>query len=371
MPMSKRPWVSTERLCASHAAAAGWRSGLASTNVPTRSGRHRGRDRQRGERREQLQRRRHEQRWSGQIGMRLTSATATPRGPLRRGDDPEPERSGQRMPSLLRSTRDDPVGLAEAFVLLGRGDAQRGEVLVEAAGRADDQQPGRPVDAVERVRDGAREEDERAGRRREAVAAALDRQAPVEQVEALVLVEVGVPRRPAVDGGLDQRQASAGRSDGRPSPRRRGRAARPRARSRNRGSCAPPRDQRASDHRVAGGQGRRARRERGEGGRTQPASGNCRSACPSRIASATPTDADAVPTTASCRRGRGPCGGQQAAPEQHQAVHADGVRQDQVAARGLRPQQQVLGSERRRRRSKVAARAAGPTRSGPGRPRCC
>ena len=38
MPMSKRPWVSTERLCASHAACRGVRSGLASTNVPTRTG---------------------------------------------------------------------------------------------------------------------------------------------------------------------------------------------------------------------------------------------------------------------------------------------------------------------------------------------
>src|SRR5215831_18438564 len=89
------------------------------------------------------------------------------------------------------------------------------EVPLQPAGRDDEQPAGGAADAPERVRPLAGEEHERTRRRLELLAVAFDLQQAGEQVDALVLAGVRVPRRAAddregEDGELTAGGASAG-----------------------------------------------------------------------------------------------------------------------------------------------------------------
>jgi hypothetical protein len=71
------------------------------------------------------------------------------------------------------------------------------EIVLDAAGRRDQQQPGGSVGGLEAMRAPARHEDETAGQRRKAIIATNHRQLSFEHLERLVLVIVDVQRRSA------------------------------------------------------------------------------------------------------------------------------------------------------------------------------
>ena len=84
------------------------------------------------------------------------------------------------------------------------------EVVFDAAGNGDEEQPGGLIGGSEPVRAAAGQEHEAASQGVEGVVTAPDGQFAAEHVEALVFPVMDVQRRPGPDPGLKDAQGSAG-----------------------------------------------------------------------------------------------------------------------------------------------------------------
>lgn len=133
----------------------------------------------------------------------LAPAAGMCRGPVKPGMGGSGGSSGDHADAV------SPTDLVP-FVIGGRA-VDRGEVVLDAAGRDDQQQPRGPSRCPEPVRAPAGQEDETACPGVEEFAAAVDRQLAVQDVEALVFAVMDMQWRPGLDAGLKDAQYSAGR----------------------------------------------------------------------------------------------------------------------------------------------------------------